>query len=86
MTAQPGSGPAVLTGKVQETMDAGGYTYVRLENDGKSTWVAAPTMKVSVGQELKLQSGHEMKDFASKALNKKFESIIFSAGPIAPQK
>lgn len=70
----------MLTGKVVETMDAGGYTYINLEKDGKQTWVAAPAMKVSVGQEMKLLPGAVMHQFPSKALNRTFETIVFSGG------
>jgi len=37
---------SALSGKVVETMDSGGYTYVLLDNDGKQTWVAVTKMKV----------------------------------------
>ena len=70
-----------LEGKVVETADAGGYTYLCLENGGKKTWVAVPTMKVKLGEELKLMPGVEMNDFPSKALNRTFDKIIFSGGP-----
>lgn len=71
---------ATLSGKVVETMDAGGYTYISLERDGKLMWVAAPVMKVAVGQELKLLPGAEMTNFNSKALNRTFDKIVFSGG------
>jgi hypothetical protein len=70
-----------LTGKVVETTDAGGYTYICLENGGKKTWVAVPTMKVKLGDELKLMPGFEMSNFPSKALDRTFDKIIFSGGP-----
>lgn len=69
-----------LSGKVVETMNSGGYTYVCLENSGKKTWVAIPQTKVTVGQQLACQPGSEMQHFTSKTLNRTFESIIFSAG------
>jgi hypothetical protein len=78
-------GPS-LSGKVVETMNAGGYTYVCLERNGKKTWVAVPEMKVTVGQQMAFQPGQEMKDFTSKTLNRTFGSIIFSGGPAAPRK
>ena len=73
--------PAVsLSGKVVETMNSGGYTYVSLENNGQKTWVAVPQTQVKVGQELACQPGMEMKDFTSKTLNRTFASIFFSGG------
>ena len=71
-----------LSGKVVETMDSGGYTYINLENNGKQTWAAVPNMKVAVGEEMELQSGAVMTNFASKSLNKTFDSIVFSGGPV----
>ncbi len=82
---QPGAPmPAAfpLSGKVVETMNSGGYTYVCLENSGKKTWVAIPATAVKVGQEVKCQPGMEMKNFTSKTLNRTFESIFFSGGLI----
>ena len=69
-----------LSGKVLETMDGGGYTYVLLKGSTEKVWVAIPLTKVSVGQELTLGPGYEFKDFTSKGLNRKFDRLIFSAG------
>lgn len=69
-----------LAGKILETMDGGGYTYLRLKNGNEPVWVAVPSMKVTVGQELSLIPGFEIKNFSSKALNRKFDKVIFSAG------
>jgi len=73
---------STISGKVVETMNSGGYTYIDLEKDGKKTWVAVPTTQVTVGQELVLMNGMEMKDFPSKSLNRTFDSIIFSGGVV----
>ena len=72
----------VLSGKVVETMNAGGYTYVCLEKRGNKMWVAVPEMKVTVGQKIGFQPGMEMVNFTSKSLNRTFERIIFSGGPL----
>ena len=71
-----------FSGKVVETMNSGGYTYVYLENNGQKTWVAVPASTVTVGQMVSCQPGMEMKNFTSKTLNRTFESIIFSGGII----
>jgi hypothetical protein len=72
---------SALSGKVVETMDSGGYTYVLLEKDGEKTWAAVPQMKVRKGQMLSLRPGMEMENFTSKTLNRTFKKIIFSSGP-----
>jgi hypothetical protein len=74
---------AGLSGKVVETMDAGGYTYVCLEKNGKKTWVAVSQTKVAVGSKMAFQPGSEMTNFTSKSLGRTFDSIIFSGGAIA---
>jgi len=74
-----------LSGKVLETMDGGGYTYVLLKNGDDKVWVAIPLMKVAVGQELSLVPGYEFKNFNSKGLNRKFDRLVFSAGIVNQQ-
>ncbi len=72
-----GAGPS---GKVVDTMDSAGYTYVQLEQAGKKTWVAVPQMKVKKGQTMTFQPGMVMENFESKTLKRKFDRIIFSGG------
>lgn len=74
-----------LTGKVIETMDSGGYTYVQIENNGKKIWVAIPKTKVKKGQNISVSPGAEMQNFESKTLKRKFASIIFSGGVVGQQ-
>lgn len=73
---------AVLSGKVVETIDSAGYTYVCLEKKGQKTWVAVPQMKVKKGQNMSFQPGTEMVNFKSKTLNRTFDRVIFSGGAI----
>lgn len=74
---------ASLSGKIVETMNAGGYTYLRIEKKGKKTWAAVPEMKATVGQKISLAPGEEMNNFTSKTLNRTFDKIIFSPGQVA---
>ena len=69
-----------ITGKVTETMNTGGYTYINIEKDNEQTWVAVPQAKVKVGQEVSVAPGMTMSNFESKTLNRTFESVIFSPG------
>jgi len=71
-----------LSGKVVETMDSGRYTYVCLENNGKKIWLAVLKMIIVEGQNMSFKPGIEMVNFESKTLNRKFDKIIFSEGPI----
>jgi len=70
-----------IKGKVAETMDASGYTYVRLDDgSGQEIWAAVPKADLKVGEEISLQGGSVMENFNSKTLNKTFEKIIFATG------
>ena len=51
------------------------FRSLRLEEP--DIWIAAPTMAVSEGDQVKYSGGMEMKDFYSKALDRTFESIFF---------
>ena len=73
-----------ITGKVLETMNASGYTYVNVETEGGPVWAAMPESKVEVGQEIALAGGMEMKNFESKTLGRTFDSVVFSSGSINP--
>jgi len=71
---------AALKGKVIETMDSGGYTYVQIENAGRTYWAAMPTTEVKVGSEVTVSTGMVMHNFTSKSLGRTFDSIVFSQG------
>lgn len=68
-------GPTV--GKVVETMNGGGYTYVRVETEGGEVWAAGPQVAVAVGQTVRFADGMPMTDFHSKALDRTFARIVF---------
>ena len=69
----------VLAGKVLETMDSGGYTYVYLQKkDGEKVWVAAAATPVKVGSQMSFKGGAEMSNFESKSLKRTFDKIIFA--------
>jgi hypothetical protein len=70
-----------IVGKVVETMDSSGYTYILLDSKGEKVWVAVPQMYVTVGEEMELEGGTQMGEFVSKPLNRTFDKIIFSGGP-----
>jgi hypothetical protein len=91
------SANAGWTGTVLETMDAATYTYLQVDTGKEKIWAAAPQTTLKVGDKVQLPSGMPMKDFTSKALNRKFDTIYFvdhvavdsdahaaSTGPSAP--
>jgi hypothetical protein len=65
---------------VNETIDAGNYTYMNVDENGNSYWMAIPNSVVEIGKAYYYDNGMEMKDFKSKELKKTFNSIIFSDG------
>jgi hypothetical protein len=67
-------------GTVIETMNASGYTYLHLENNGQDRWAAIPETQVKVGDQVELGAAMEMYNFQSKSLGRTFETIIFSQG------
>lgn len=72
-----------LTGKVLETMNSGGYSYVRIQKkNSDKVWVAIPESPVKVGTQMSFQPGMEMTNFESKSLKRTFDSVIFSGGVI----
>ncbi len=75
-----------IKGKVLETMDAAGYTYLQVEADQGKIWVAIPKAKVEVGTVVLANPGMAMADFESKTLKKTFDVIIFSSGLGDPDK
>lgn len=64
-------------GIVAESMDAAGYSFIRVEENGGSVWLAAPSIQVKVGQSIQWSGGGQMRNFNSRSLNRVFEEIIF---------
>ncbi len=80
--------PGAINGRVVETMDAAGYTYMKLKTATGDVWAAVPQTKVAVGTNVTLAGNMTLDNFESKTLERKFEHIIFGniAGPqSAPQ-
>ena len=75
-----------IRGKVIDTMDAKGYTYLQVDSGGEKIWVAIPKTTVKKGQEVVCNPGMVMADFESKSLNRTFKTIVFSSGLGDPSK
>ncbi len=76
--------PVSLSGKVLQTMNASGYSYIYIEQaDGSKKWVAVTQTNVKVGDQMSFKPGMEMGRFESKALNRSFDSIVFSDGVLS---
>ncbi|HEX3109649.1 MAG TPA: hypothetical protein VHU41_11200, partial [Thermoanaerobaculia bacterium] len=66
-----------LRGKLIESMNAAGYTYLRLKTDSGEQWVAVRETKVKKGDVVTVNAQMTMRGFESKTLKRKFDSIVF---------
>ncbi len=70
--------PKTHTASVTETMDAGGYTYMKVSDGTQTYWVAVTATPVSVGQHITFTEQMWMPNFKSRALNRTFDKILFA--------
>ncbi len=75
VAAAPGS--SGLTGKVLETFNGGGYTYLRLTTASGEEWAAIREANVSIGDTVTVDAQMTMEKFASPSLNRTFDRIVF---------
>lgn len=75
----PASAPALqtATGTVTESLNSGGYTYVRIQTGTGDVWFAATEMPVKTGERLTIPLEMPMENFHSKTLNRDFPVIYF---------
>jgi hypothetical protein len=81
-TTPPAPGPTnapagAVKGKVLETLDAAGYTYLRLQTAEGEMWAAVPKATTAVGEEVVVSNPMMMNGFESKTLGRKFDKILF---------
>lgn len=66
-------------GKVAEALNAGNYTYLRIEEGGETYWIATPHTMVPKGSTVNFHEQVWMYDFPSKMLNRTFPKVLFTA-------
>jgi hypothetical protein len=67
------------TGKVLQTINSGGYSYVELKKkSGEKIWLAVTAAEIPVGSEQTFNPGMVMRGFESKTLKRSFDEIIFT--------
>ena len=64
-------------GTVVETMDSGGYTYMKIKTQAGEMWTAVNQAKVKKGQTVTIATPMLMENFESKTLKRKFDKIVF---------
>ncbi|MCP4217806.1 MAG: DNA-binding protein [bacterium] len=68
--------PGGHKGKVVETMDSGGYTYVLFREGEAKLWVASRVFNVAVGDTIEFLGAAPMKDFRSNTLKRTFKTVL----------
>jgi hypothetical protein len=66
-----------FSGKVAETMNTAGYTYVLVDTGAKKIWAASTQFDVKVGDKVKVSAGMPMANYHSKSLNRDFSEVYF---------
>jgi hypothetical protein len=72
----------------EEVIQSSNYTYLRVTEDGKESWIAIARQEVEVGKSYYYEPSIEMANFTSKELKRTFPTILFVAKfsemPIVP--
>jgi GW (Gly-Tryp) dipeptide domain len=78
--ATPAFDPAQgFTGKVLETTNTAGYTYVRVDAAGQQVWAAGVQTEVKVGDTVTIGSGAVMPQYHSQSMNRDFDAVVFTS-------
>jgi hypothetical protein len=81
--AAPAPAPAaagrLAAGTVAETIDAAGYTYVRVTTASGEIWAAATQFKVKVGDKVIVPLDMPMENFHSSTLKRTFPVVYFTS-------
>lgn len=70
---------AMISGVVEEVLQATSYTYLRVKADDRDMWIAVTKRESKVGETVSFEPGLEMRNFQSKDLQRTFESVYFVA-------
>jgi hypothetical protein len=62
---------------VEEVIQVSGYTYLRVKEGDRENWIATTPKDVKTGDVVYYQNGMEMKNFESKELKRKFDTVLF---------
>lgn len=82
------SGGASQSATVLETMDSGGYTYMKLEQGDRQFWAAASKTQVAEGDSVQFIEDMRLQSFTSNSLKRTFDELVFirqiSGASVAP--
>ncbi len=69
----------IYEGVVVDSLQGGGYSYLQIEDAKKKYWIAVESVNLEKGTEVRFTEELRAKDFESKALNRKFDELIFAS-------
>lgn len=67
-----------FSGRVIESTNTAGYTYVEVDTGSKKLWAATTQFPVKVGDSVKVGAGVPMTGYHSKTLNRDFDVVYFT--------
>lgn len=76
MTGMP-SGVELQRATVVSSIDVPQFTYLEVEQDGKTRWLAATSIAVKKGDVVEFAEDSTIDNFTSKALNRTFDTLTF---------
>ena len=74
----------VHNAKVIESLNSGGYTYIKVQEGSEQYWIAMTQRDVKKGESIKYNEQGWMQQFHSKTLNRTFDKILFASDVTTP--
>jgi len=71
------------TGTVLSATQAGGYTYIEVDEHGTKRWLASSPVRVAAGDQIRWGESAVMRNFTSKSLGRTFDELLFVSN-VAP--
>lgn len=71
--------PPLHTVLIKEVLEAGGYTYLKAEENNNEVWLAIVKANVTAGNIYTYEDAAPMKNFKSRELNRTFDEVLFVA-------
>ncbi|MBI3298656.1 MAG: nucleotide-binding protein [Elusimicrobia bacterium] len=81
----PGADPRTFKGTVQESLDAGSYTYLLIKTADGEAWAAVDKTSLKKGDGAEVEESAVMENFESPLLKRKFDKVVFGVLKGAPQ-
>jgi hypothetical protein len=75
---EPAASDSHISGKVTDTLNAAGYTYIQVDTGTEQVWVAAPSFEVKNGDSVVIAKVMPMHNYHSRTLKRDFELVYFT--------